>query len=103
MRASEQGHSPARVASPVSEWNKNCVRISAPMRAVTRSPMSQRMGMKLEAAALPSVLSAAVAHATEGVVVGDTYVSSLYSTVNFGGLSNLSVNANGTTLIQFDL
>ena len=65
--------------------------------------MSQRIGIKLLAAAMLSVLSSAVAHATEGVVVADTYVSSIYSTVNFGGLSNLYVNANGTTLIQFDL
>ena len=59
--------------------------------------------MKRTAAAMLMVLSAGAAHATEGVVVGDTYVSSLYSTVNFGGLSNLYVSGSGTALIQFDL
>jgi hypothetical protein len=49
------------------------------------------------------VLSAAAAHATDGVVVGDTYVNSAHPAVNYGGLSNLYVNSNGTTMIQFDL
>jgi hypothetical protein len=49
------------------------------------------------------VLTAATAYATEGVVVGDTYVNSNHTTANYGSLSNLYVNATGTALIQFDL
>ena len=49
------------------------------------------------------VVSAAAAHATEGVVVADTYVNSAHPTTNYGTLSNLYVNGTGTTLIQLDL
>lgn len=65
--------------------------------------MSQRIGIKLLAAAMLSVLSAAVAHPTEGVVVADTYLNSANQSTNYGGLANLFVNANGTALLQFDL
>ena len=59
--------------------------------------------MQWLAAAVLMVLFAPVAHATEGVVVGDAYVNSLRATTNYGSLSNLYVNSTGTTLIQFDL
>ncbi len=65
--------------------------------------MSQRVGMKWIVAAMLMVLSAGAAHATEGVVVGDAYVNSAHPATNYGGLSNLYVNSNGTALIQFDL
>jgi len=55
------------------------------------------------AAAMLMVLSASTAYATDGVVVGDAYVNSAHANTNYGGLSNLYVNANGTALIQFDL
>ncbi len=65
--------------------------------------MRQRICVQWLAAAVLMVLSAPVAHATEGVVVGDAYVNSLHATTNYGSLSNLYVNSTGTTLIQFDL
>ena len=61
------------------------------------------MGMKWMAAALLAALPASMAYATEGVVVGDAYVNSGHPAVNYGSLSNLYVNSNGTALIQFDL
>ena len=54
-------------------------------------------------AAMLMTLPTVAAHATEGVVVADTYISSAHPSNNFGSLSNLYVNSNGTTLIQFDL
>jgi len=59
--------------------------------------------MKWMAAAILAVLTAGAAHATEGVVVGDAYVNSAHPATNYGALSNLYVNSNGTALIQFDL
>jgi hypothetical protein len=44
-----------------------------------------------------------MAYATEATVAGDTYVNSAHPSTNYGALSNLYVNSNGTTLIQFDL
>jgi hypothetical protein len=65
--------------------------------------MNNLMKVNFAAALLLAILSAGVAHATEGVVVGDAYVNSAHPTTNYGNLSNLYVNSNGTTLIQFDL
>ncbi len=65
--------------------------------------MRQRICVQWWAAAALMVLSAPVAHATEGVVVADAYVNSAHSSTNYGSLSNLYVNGAGTTLIQFDL
>jgi hypothetical protein len=65
--------------------------------------MNVRVWMKWMAAAMLMVLSAGAAHATEGVVVGDAYVNSAHPATNYGALSNLYVNNNGTALIQFDL
>jgi len=65
--------------------------------------MSQAFWTKWIAAAVLAGLSVGVAYATEGVVVGDTYVNSAHPSVNYGALSNLYVNSNGTALIQFDL
>ena len=53
--------------------------------------------------AMLMLVSAVAAHASEGVVVADTYMNSSHATANYGTLSNLYVNGNGTTLIQFDL
>ena len=41
--------------------------------------------------------------ATEANVSGDAYVNSAHPAVNYGSLSNLYVNSNGTALISFDL
>jgi hypothetical protein len=65
--------------------------------------MTQRVWMKWMAAAILAVLPVGAAYATEGVVVGDAYVNSAHPAINYGGLSNLYVNSNGTALIQFDL
>jgi len=65
--------------------------------------MILRLGIKWMAASMLMILSAVAAHATEGVVVGDAYVNSAHPSVNYGSLSNLYVNSNGTALIQFDL
>jgi len=65
--------------------------------------MSQRVWKNRMAAAMLMVLSAGVAHATDGTVAGDAYVNSAHATTNYGGLSNLYVNSSGTALIQFDL
>jgi hypothetical protein len=59
--------------------------------------------MKWMAAAILAVLPVGAAYATEGVVVGDAYVNSAHPAVNYGSLSNLYVNGNGTALLQFDL
>jgi Collagen triple helix repeat (20 copies) len=64
--------------------------------------MRQRICVQWLAAAL-IVFSAAAAHATEGVVIGDAYVNSAHPAANYGSLSNLYVNSAGTTLIQLDL
>ncbi len=60
-------------------------------------------GIKWMTAAMLAVLPVSVAYATEGVVVGDAYVNSAHPLVNYGSLSNLYVNGNGTALLQFDL
>jgi len=65
--------------------------------------MHERVWMKWMAAAVCVLLAAGVAHATDSTVTGDTYVNSAHPSTNYGGLSNLYVNANGTSLIQFDL
>jgi hypothetical protein len=65
--------------------------------------MSQRICMRWVAAAALMVLSAATAHATDGVVVADAYVNSTHASVNYGSLSNLYVSGSGTALIKFDL
>ncbi|MGD0548686.1 MAG: DNRLRE domain-containing protein, partial [Terracidiphilus sp.] len=65
--------------------------------------MPQRVWLRWIAAAMLTVLPSGAAYATEGVVVGDTYVNSAHPAVNYGSLSNLYVNGNGTALIQFDL
>jgi hypothetical protein len=64
--------------------------------------MSQRVWMKFMVAA-GLAWAASMAHATEAAVAGDTYVNSAHPSTNYGALSNLYVNSNGTTLIQFDL
>jgi hypothetical protein len=64
--------------------------------------MKQRVWLKWMAVFLV-VLPAIVAFASDGSVLGDTYVNSAHPATNYGGLSNLYVNSNGTTLIQFDL
>ena len=65
--------------------------------------MHRNKWMRGMAAVVLVVLSAAAADATEAVVVADTYVNSAHAATNYGTLSNLYVNSNGTTLIQFDL
>ena len=65
--------------------------------------MSKSLSMKWMAAAMLAILSTGAAFATEGVVLGDTYVNSAHPAVNYGSLSNLYVNSNGTALLQFDL
>lgn len=65
--------------------------------------MSHRVWIWWMAAATLTILPAVAAHATEGVVVGDTYVNSAHPAVNYGSLSNLYVSSTGTALIQFDL
>ena len=65
--------------------------------------MSKSLCMKWMAAAILAVLPVSAARATEGVVVGDAYVNSAHPAVNYGSLSNLYVNNNGTALLQFDL
>jgi hypothetical protein len=65
--------------------------------------MNQSGCVRWVAAAAIMALSAAAAHATEGVVVADAYVNSAHPTTNYGNLSNLYVNSAGTALIQFDL
>ena len=42
-------------------------------------------------------------HASEAPVAADAYVNNAYPSVNYGGLSNLYVNASGTALLRFDL
>jgi hypothetical protein len=59
--------------------------------------------MKWMVAAMMAVIPTGAAYATEGVVVGDAYVNSAHPAMNYGSLSNLYVNSNGTALIQFDL
>jgi len=65
--------------------------------------MNKHMWMKWMAMAQLTILAAGAAYATEGVVVGDAYVNSAHPSMNYGSLSNLYVNSNGTALIQFDL
>ena len=65
--------------------------------------MSKSLWMKWMAAAMLAVLPVGAAYATEGVVVGDAYVNSAHPAMNYGSLSNLYVNSNGTALLQFDL
>jgi hypothetical protein len=65
--------------------------------------MSERVWMKWMAATILTVVPAVGAHASEGVVVADAYVNSAHATTNYGSLSNLYVNSNGTALLQFDL
>lgn len=65
--------------------------------------MKRSKGTRNVAATALLILSAVAAYATEGVVVADTYVNSAHPTTNYGTLSNLFVNSNGTTLIQLDL
>ncbi|MGA3049799.1 MAG: DNRLRE domain-containing protein [Terracidiphilus sp.] len=65
--------------------------------------MSERVGMRWMAGAMLLMLSAGVAFASDGVVVGDAYVNSAHPTTNYGALSNLYVGNGGTALIQFDL
>ena len=65
--------------------------------------MREYAWMKRIAAAVCWLLATGVAHATEGTVVGDTYVNRSHPSTNYGGLSNLYVSANGTSLIQLDL
>jgi len=72
------------------------------LAAMSKQVTKSAAGLKW-AAALLMVLSAVAAHASDGVVVADTYVSSVNAGANYGALSNLYVNSNGTTLIQFDL
>jgi hypothetical protein len=65
--------------------------------------MSKHMGVKWMVAAMLAVLAAGAAYATEGVVMGDTYVNSTHPAMNYGSLSNLYVSSTGTALLQFDL
>jgi len=65
--------------------------------------MSQCGWMKSLAAAVGAVFFASAAYATQARVAGDVYVNSVHPSINYGGLSNLFVNPNGTALIQFDL
>jgi hypothetical protein len=74
-----------------------------PEKAIRRVSMSQRVWMKWMAATVLTVVPAVAAHASEGVVVADAYVNSAHATTNYGSLSNLYVNSNGTALLQFDL
>jgi hypothetical protein len=54
-------------------------------------------------AAMLAIFPAGAAYATEGVLAGDAYVISSHPAINYGSLSNLYVNGNGTALLQFDL
>ena len=65
--------------------------------------MSQRSWIKWAVAAIWVVLAASAAYATDATVAGDAYVNSAHPSVNYGSLSNLHVNSNGTALLQFDL
>ena len=48
-------------------------------------------------------LSPLAARATDATLVADTHVTSTHALVNYGGLSNINVNATTTGLLQFDL
>ncbi|HET9099893.1 MAG TPA: DNRLRE domain-containing protein, partial [Acidobacteriaceae bacterium] len=65
--------------------------------------MSQRSWKNLLAFGLCVMSGLATAHATQATVSGDTYVNAALPSVNFGRLSNMYVNSNGTALIQYDL
>jgi hypothetical protein len=58
---------------------------------------------KWVAAGVITISSAFAAHATEGVVVADTYVTTTAPTTNYGSQTTLNVNSTSTALIQFDL
>jgi len=54
-------------------------------------------------AAFCALLTGGIAHATQAIVAGDTYVNSAHPSRNYGALSNLYVANGQTALIQFDL
>ncbi|MGI4758269.1 MAG: DNRLRE domain-containing protein, partial [Janthinobacterium lividum] len=80
-------------------------RLRVPLKGNSSEPQTSagRTLQRIAISATVLIVSAPVAHAADVKLLADAHVSSTRSTTNFGTLSNVSVGAGTTGLLQFDL